>query len=76
MTFQHPVSGVLDVGELTAGQKVYCIICITENPPSDIVHIFSTKEKAQDFADADRARNHIFYDYVIDCPERMEGRTQ
>lgn len=60
---------------MTAGLKVYCIICITENPPSDVVHIFSTKEKAQEFALAD-PRNHIFYDYVIDCPERMEGRTQ
>lgn len=60
---------------LTSGAKVYCVVCI-ETDSTDLVHIFSTAEKAQAFMDADSLRNHVAYDYVIDCPERMEGRPQ
>lgn len=62
---------------LTSGAKVYCVICIDPSDrESDPVHIFSTQGKATAYADADLSRNHVLYDYVIDCPERMEGRPQ
>ena len=48
---------------------VYCVRCVGGD--DDLVHIFSTQEKATAFADAD-PRMCILYDYVIDCPERME----
>lgn len=51
---------------------VYCVMCI-ENEGTDVVHIFSTLDKAQDFAASD-PRPHVFYDYMIDHPERMEER--
>lgn len=60
----------------TAGAKVYCVICCGAEPTGDLVHIFSTQENATAFANADRERNHVLYDYVIDCPERMEGPAQ
>lgn len=60
----------------TEGAKVYCVICMDGDHARDLVHIFSTQELAQAFADKDTERDHVLYDYVIDCPERMEGRTQ
>lgn len=55
---------------------VYCVLCTGDTLlENDVVHIFSTMEKAEAFANAD-ARNHVLYDYVIDCPERMEERCQ
>jgi hypothetical protein len=74
MTFE--LADVLDEGQLTSRQKVYCVICMDADHARDLVHVFSTQAKATAFADADHARDHIIYDYVIDCPERMEGRTQ
>lgn len=56
-----------------APQTVYCVLCI--NNDDDVVHIFSTQEKATAFAEAD-PRPHVLYDYVLDCPERMETRQQ
>jgi hypothetical protein len=53
---------------------VYCVRCINR-PDPDVLHIFSTQDKADAFADAD-LRDHIMYDYVIDCPERMEQVAQ
>lgn len=53
---------------------VFCVICISDTV-TDVVHIFSTEEKRSAWADADD-RGHIFYDYVMDCPERAEGLTQ
>lgn len=52
---------------------VYCVMCI--DGTNLTVHIFSTQEKAQAFADAD-SRDHVLYDYVIDQPERMEQQAQ
>jgi len=54
---------------------VYCVICVGDGGGIECVHIFSTPEKAQAFSDAD-PRPHVPYDYMIDHPERMEGRTQ
>jgi hypothetical protein len=48
---------------------VYCVICMEGD--SEVVHIFSTQEKANEFSDSD-PRNHVLYDYLIDHPERME----
>lgn len=55
-------------------QTVYCVICLDPGA-SEVVHIFSTQEKADAFALEDR-RGHVLYDYVVDCPERMELVTQ
>jgi len=52
---------------------VYCVLCVDGGAP-EVVHIFSTQEKADAFAAADD-RPHVLYDYVIDCPERMEQRA-
>jgi hypothetical protein len=58
------------------GQKlVYCVICLDVNG-GEALHIFSSREKAQAYVDADSERGHVIYDYVIDCPERMEGHAQ
>lgn len=54
---------------------VYCVLCIDDDDGPAAVHIFSTQEKAQAFADAD-PRPHVLYDYVVDHPERMEGAAQ
>ena len=53
---------------------VYCVLCTDpENPnPNFVVHIFSSPEAAAAFAKVDSARDHVFYDYLIDHPERME----
>lgn len=74
MTFE--LADVLDEGQLTSGQKVFCGLCLHANEVDETVHIFSTQATAIAFADADTERDHVIYDYVIDCPERMEGRTQ
>jgi hypothetical protein len=52
---------------------VWCVVCI-EDGKSDVVHIFSSPEKANAFCKRD-PRMHVAYDYVIDCPERMEQPT-
>lgn len=70
------LADVLDEGQLTSRQKVWCVVCMDGDHSQDIVHVFSTQAKATAFADADIERDHVLYDYVIDCPERMEGRTQ
>lgn len=54
-------------------QMVWCVVCIDESK-HDTFHIFSTPEKAQAYCNSD-PRMHITYDYVIDCPERMEQPT-
>lgn len=51
----------------------YCIICIKGG--EEVLHIFSSPEKRQEWADKDD-RAHVFYDYVIDHPERHEGLAQ
>jgi len=48
---------------------VYCVICIADD--DELIHIFSTKERAEAFCERDE-RSHILYDYLIDHPERME----
>jgi len=62
----------------TAGddRMVYCVLCISPDTNDGLVHVFSTSERAEAFAKDDTERNHVFYDYVIDCPERMEGLIQ
>lgn len=52
---------------------VWCVVCI-EAGKADVVHIFSTPEKANEFCEND-PRGHVVYDYAIDCPERMEQPT-
>ncbi len=58
---------------MAAGQMVWCVVCI-EPEQRDVVHIFSSPEKANEFCERD-PRMHVAYDYVIDCPERMEQAT-
>jgi hypothetical protein len=53
-----------------SGQMVWCVACIEEGKEI-VVHIFSSPEKANEFCASD-PRMHVAYDYVIDCPERME----
>ena len=60
---------------ITAGVFVHVVICI-DRQGVETRHIFSTAEKALEFANQDRARNHVFYDYLLDTPERHEGLTQ
>ena len=50
---------------------VYVVICIDDDE-NEIRHIFSTAKKARAFSKNDR-RAHVFYNYVLDCPERHEG---
>lgn len=52
---------------------VWCVVCI-EPDGRDVVHIFSTPERASEFCERD-PRGHVTYDYVIDYPERMEQPT-
>lgn len=58
----------------TRPTTVYCVRCISPGE-QDVLHIFSTQRNAAEFAEAD-ARDHVLYDYVIDCPERMEQAAQ
>jgi hypothetical protein len=59
----------------TSGKMVWCVICMDDDL-SEVVHIFSSPEKREAFMVADRKRNHVAYDYVIDHPERMEEAAQ
>jgi hypothetical protein len=52
-------------------QMVWCVVCI-DYLNNEVTHIFSSAEKAAAFCDADSDRGHVTYDYVLDCPERME----
>lgn len=63
----------MEVAMIT-GALVHCVVCIDEDG-RELTHIFSTVAKAQAFASTD-PRDHVLYDYVIDCPERMEATTQ
>lgn len=58
------------------GQMVWCVVCVDEGTDPDIVHIFSSAEKAAEFCEADTHRSHVTYDYMIDNPARMEAVTQ
>jgi hypothetical protein len=59
-----------------AGQVVWCVICLVPGERgNEVAHIFSSPEKAQAFCVSD-PRQHVIYDYVLDCPERMEGVCQ
>lgn len=52
------------------GKFVYCVRCI-EPDGNDVVHIFSTLDKAEAFRKSD-PRGHVSYDYAVDVPERYE----
>lgn len=58
---------------MTEPQMVWCVVCI-EDGERDVVHVFSTPEKANAFCERD-PRGHVTHDYVIDNPERMEQAT-
>ena len=53
---------------------VYCVLCVGRDG-NDEFHVFSTPEKANEFAEADQ-RDHVIYNYVVDHPERMTERSQ
>jgi len=55
----------------THNQKVWCVLCVDRDSLSEVVHIFSTKEKRDNYMDTD-PRNHVAYDYIIDSPETLE----
>lgn len=57
-----------------AAGLVHCVVCVDDDPSKDLVHIFSTLEKAETFMAID-IRPHVYYDYLIDHPERMEGKS-
>ena len=61
--------------EAEAVALVYVVACI-DAQGVEVKHIFSTQERAHAFADKDTAREHIFYDYLVDAPERHEGDVQ
>ena len=51
---------------------VYCVLCIDDRDRrEDRVHIFTNLNKAEAWASTD-PRRHVFYDYLLDHPERME----
>jgi len=54
---------------------VYCAICIGEGSKSDITHIFSTAALRDEFCQRDD-RVHVTFDYLVDHPERLEGKSQ
>lgn len=55
-----------------AMMMAYCLRCCAPGSPlGDVIHIFSTPEKRQAWADRDE-RSHVFYDYLVDHPERFE----
>lgn len=51
--------------------SVFCLIRIDD----DSVHIFSSEEKRQQYAESLDC-HVVFYDYVVDEPERMYARYQ
>jgi len=53
---------------------VYIVLCISKTG-EETTHIFSTLEKALAFGERDD-RGHVFYDYVLDHPERSETALQ
>lgn len=54
----------------TSGALVHIVIVIGQNRAHDHTHIFSTAEKAEDFADRCETPC-VVSTYVIDDPERM-----
>lgn len=52
---------------------VYCVLCI-EDSGAETTHIFSTAELAKQFVDSDQDRGHVMFDYLVDHPERNEGK--
>lgn len=50
---------------------VYVVICLSGHD-EPVTHIFSTAELAQAYANKDRARSHVLYDYLLDDPARHE----
>lgn len=54
---------------------VFCVMCLDDDNKIECVHIFSTIEKAEAFCTSDD-RCHVIYNYLIDCPSRMEERLQ
>ena len=53
---------------------VWVVVCIARDE-RDVMHMFSTQEKAAAFCESD-PRAHVVYDYVLDCPQRLEQRVQ
>lgn len=51
--------------------EVYCVLCIASDG-DEVVHIFTTPEKAQAFVSQDGHRDHVTYPYLVDHPERMD----
>lgn len=54
---------------------VYCVVCVDQHGREQ-THIFSTKEKAEQYVAEDTERAHVVYDYVVDEPGRMEDVQQ
>ena len=57
---------------------VYCVLCVDDRDGREDhvrVHIFTTQERAEAWASTD-PRRHVFYDYLLDHPERMEEQAQ
>ena len=41
----------------------------------DVTHVFSTKQKAQEFCAQDSGRGHVISYRVVDCPAQTEGQA-
>lgn len=52
---------------------VHIVICASDG--DEVRHIFSTRELAEAFMASD-GRSHVYYDYVLDFPERHETHQQ
>lgn len=59
----------------THGELVQCVVCIADDG-TEALHIFSNKRLLLAFVATDTERGHVIYDYMIDEPQRMEGRVQ
>jgi hypothetical protein len=67
----RPMIAAANVDGVINARMVWCVICIDDK--GECVHIFSSEKKRDEYLASDCGRDHICYDYVIDCPERMEG---
>lgn len=68
---QERQSGYPRVVHAPPSYLVYCVACFDHNG-AQCVHIFSTMDKLNAYLAHDE-RQHVVFDYVVDCPERLEG---
>lgn len=67
---QERQAGYPQVVHAPPSHLVFCVVCSAPNG-AQCIHIFSTMEKLNAFIAHDD-RQHFVFDYVVDCPERVE----